>query len=65
MAASTLTPDALPHIRPNTKLIALLAAGHLVVGVNQGALSAVLPFLKSAHGLSYATACRRRSGSMR
>src|SRR3989442_7045544 len=54
--ASTLTTDVLPRTRPNAKLIALLAAGHLVVDVNQGSLSAVLPFLRAAHGLSYAQA---------
>jgi FSR family fosmidomycin resistance protein-like MFS transporter len=42
--------------RPHTKLIALLALGHCVVDLNQGALPAVLPFLKAAHGLSYAQA---------
>ena len=42
--------------RPHTKLIALLALGHCVVDINQGALPAVLPFLKAAHGLSYAQA---------
>jgi FSR family fosmidomycin resistance protein-like MFS transporter len=42
--------------RPHTRLIALLALGHCVVDINQGALPAVLPFLKAAHGLSYAQA---------
>ena len=41
-------------IRPNTKLIALLSIGHFVVDLNQGSLPALLPFLKSAHQLSYA-----------
>ena len=44
------------RVRPHTKLIALLSLGHLVIDLNQGALPAVLPFLKSAHGLSYAQA---------
>ena len=55
----TAVPAFVPsvdRVRPRTKLIALLALGHLVVDVNQGALPAVLPFLKSAHGLSYAEA---------
>jgi FSR family fosmidomycin resistance protein-like MFS transporter len=44
------------RVRPHTKLIALLSLGHLVIDLNQGSLPAVLPFLKSAHGLSYAQA---------
>jgi FSR family fosmidomycin resistance protein-like MFS transporter len=46
----------LERVRPHTKLIGLLAVGHLVIDVTQGSLPAVLPFLKSAHGLSYAQA---------
>jgi FSR family fosmidomycin resistance protein-like MFS transporter len=42
------------RVRPATRLIALLALGHLVTDVNQGSLPALLPFLKTAHGLSYA-----------
>ena len=34
----------------------LLSLGHLVVDLNQGSLPAVLPFLKTAHQLSYAAA---------
>src|SRR5262245_47738762 len=40
-------------VRPNAKLIALLSVGHFVVDLNQGALPALLPFLKGAHQLSY------------
>ncbi len=40
--------------RPNVKLLGFLSLGHLVVDINQGALPAILPFLKTAHGLSYA-----------
>ncbi len=40
--------------RPHFKLIAFLAAGHLVVDLNQGSLPAILPFFKMAHNLSYA-----------
>ena len=40
-------------VRPNAKLIALLSVGHFVVDLNQGSLPALLPFLKSAHQLSY------------
>ena len=45
---------ALSALRPNVKLIGLLALGHLVIDVNQGSLSALLPFLKSVHELTYA-----------
>jgi FSR family fosmidomycin resistance protein-like MFS transporter len=38
------------------RLIALLAAGHLVTDINQGALPAMLPFLIPAYSLSYASA---------
>jgi MFS transporter, FSR family, fosmidomycin resistance protein len=41
-------------VRPNVRLIVLLGLGHLVVDINQGALPALLPFLKEAHSLSYA-----------
>src|SRR2546426_11883415 len=54
-AASFLT-DSVSRVRPNTRLIALLALGHLVIDTNQGSLAAALPFLKSVHGLSYAEA---------
>jgi FSR family fosmidomycin resistance protein-like MFS transporter len=36
------------------RLLGLLALGHMVVDINQGSLAAILPFLKSAHALSYA-----------
>jgi len=42
------------RVTPHTKLIALLALGHFVIDANQGALPAVLPFLKQWHGLTYA-----------
>ncbi len=41
-------------MKPNIKIIAFLAAGHLVIDMNQGALPAILPHLKNALGLSYA-----------
>src|SRR3989441_11872646 len=55
-AAASLVTDSVPRVRPNARLIGLLALGHLVIDTNQGSLPAVLPFLKSAHGLSYAEA---------
>jgi FSR family fosmidomycin resistance protein-like MFS transporter len=53
-ATPSLFVETVERARPNIRLIGLLAAGHLVVDVNQGALSAVLPFVKTAHGLTYA-----------
>src|SRR2546430_7592222 len=38
-----------------------LFRSHLVIDTNQGSLAAVLPFLKSVHGLSYAEAGDRKS----
>src|SRR4030042_7176142 len=37
----------------NVKLLALLAAGHLVTDINTGALPAFLPFIKEFLNLSY------------
>src|SRR5436190_5240527 len=54
--AATSFVVAAERVKPHTKLIALLALGHLVIDLNQGAIPAVLPFLKNAHGLSYAQA---------
>lgn len=54
--AVTVFAAGAERVRPHTKLIALLALGHLVIDLNQGALPAVLPFLRKAHGLSYAQA---------
>ncbi|HET7875937.1 MAG TPA: MFS transporter [Methylomirabilota bacterium] len=39
--------------RPNMRLLSLLALGHMVIDINQGALPAILPFLKAALNLSY------------
>jgi len=49
-------PDVVSRARPNARLLALLALGHLVIDVNQGALPAILPFLREAFTLSYAAA---------
>jgi FSR family fosmidomycin resistance protein-like MFS transporter len=56
VAAASLVVDVPAPVRPNAKLIGLLALGHLVIDVNQGSLPAILPFLKAAHRLSYAEA---------
>lgn len=55
-AAASPVVTVAERVRPHTKLIALLALGHLVIDVNQGSLPAVLPLLKNAHALSYAQA---------
>src|ERR1700687_2430340 len=39
--------------KPNYKRLGLLALGHLVIDTNQGSLSALLPYLKTALGLTY------------
>lgn len=54
-AASSLVVERV-RARPDARLIALLALGHCVIDINQGSLPAVLPFLKTAHRLSYAEA---------
>src|SRR5215831_11338634 len=41
------------HSRPNYRLLSLLALGHLVIDTNQGSLPALLPYLKTALGLTY------------
>src|SRR6266511_4355956 len=41
------------RVRPNMRLLSLLALGHLVIDTNQGALPAILPFLKASLALSY------------
>src|SRR5712692_7886653 len=45
---------SIERARPNARLIGLLALGHFVIDMNQGSLPAVLPFIRSAHHLSYA-----------
>jgi FSR family fosmidomycin resistance protein-like MFS transporter len=46
----------LPDQEIDYRSIGLLSAGHLVTDVNQGAVAAMLPFLISAHHLSYTAA---------
>jgi len=52
-AASAATPAL---ARPNARVLALLALGHMVIDMNQGALPALLPFLRAKFGLTYAAA---------
>ncbi len=42
------------RVKPDMRLLGLLALGHLVIDTNQGALPAILPFLRTALNLSYA-----------
>src|SRR5256886_256862 len=53
-AAAPPFATTVERVRPHARLIGLLALGHFVVDLTQGALPGVLPFLKSAHGLTYA-----------
>ncbi|HEY4911526.1 MAG TPA: MFS transporter, partial [Methylomirabilota bacterium] len=52
--AVIVAPSVSEGARPNYKLLGLLALGHLVIDTNQGSLPALLPYLKSALGLTYA-----------
>jgi len=52
--AALVVPSISERVRPDARLIAFLSLGHLMVDMNQGALPAILPFIKSAHQLSYA-----------
>src|SRR3989442_11411272 len=52
--AAVAAPSVSERARPNYKLLGLLALGHLVIDTNQGSLPALLPYLKSALGLTYA-----------
>jgi FSR family fosmidomycin resistance protein-like MFS transporter len=53
-----LAPAAAPRalVRPDARVLALLALGHMVIDMNQGALPALLPLLKTRFALSYAGA---------
>jgi FSR family fosmidomycin resistance protein-like MFS transporter len=53
-AAASPFATTVERVRPHARLIGLLALGHFVVDLTQGALPAVLPFLQSRHGLTYA-----------
>ena len=57
-AAAVPLPAAVPtgevaRVRPDMRLLGLLALGHMVIDINQGSLAAVLPFLKDALKISY------------
>ncbi len=55
---SSVAEAALPHerVKPNARMLGLLAVGHLTVDSIQGAFPAILPTLRDAHGLSYEAA---------
>lgn len=55
-AASPVVVAPSERVRANAKLIGLLSLGHLVIDANQGSLPAILPFLRTAHDLTYAQA---------
>lgn len=55
VAAAGSVPSAARR-RPHTPMLLLLALGHLVVDMNQGAMPALLPFLRTKFGLTYAAA---------
>ena len=44
------------RVKTNRRLLALLSIGHLVTDMNQGALPALLPFLRGPFDLSYTSA---------
>src|SRR5215467_6186726 len=52
-----LRPEIAPvYSKPDMRLLGLLALGHMIVDINNGAIPALLPFLKSALSLSYTSA---------
>jgi len=53
-AAAAPFATTVGRVRPHVALIGLLALGHFVVDLTQGALPAVLPLLQSRHALTYA-----------
>src|SRR6266446_994645 len=55
-AALARAAPAGPRVRPNARMLLLLAVGHMTVDSMQGALPAILPALRVAHHLSYEAA---------
>ncbi len=53
VAIPVSVPAPADRVRPDMRLLGLLALGHMVVDSNQGSLPALLPFLKSWLALSY------------
>ncbi len=54
VAGAALSQDT--RVRPNAKMLGLLAVGHLTVDSIQGAFPAILPTLRDTHGLTYEAA---------
>src|SRR5580704_2076153 len=56
LPASPVAIGAVPddRVKPDMRLLGLLALGHMVTDINQGSLPAILPVLKDALSLSYA-----------
>ena len=54
-AAAVALPaaGAAARVKPDMRLLGLLALGHMVIDINQGSLAAILPFLKDALKISY------------
>jgi MFS transporter, FSR family, fosmidomycin resistance protein len=52
LPAAAAAPAA--RVKPDMRLLGLLALGHMVIDINQGSLAVVLPFLKDALSLTYA-----------
>jgi hypothetical protein len=52
-APSGIATAVAERVRPDARLLGLLAVGHLVVDTIQGSLPALLPFLKTAFGLTF------------
>jgi len=50
--AASAVPSAL-RLRPDVRVITFLSLGHLIVDINQGALPAILPFIRDSLSLSY------------
>src|SRR5258705_386316 len=48
-----IAAEGAARVRPDMRLLGLLALGHMVIDINQGSLAAVLPFLKDALRISY------------
>src|SRR6266511_1384329 len=53
VALPNAAAESVDRSRPNYRLLSLLALGHLVIDTNQGSLPALLPYLKTALGLTY------------
>jgi MFS transporter, FSR family, fosmidomycin resistance protein len=53
VALATAVSAPAARAKPDMRLLGLLPLGHMVIDINQGSLSAMLPFLASSLALSY------------